>query len=190
MELDTLQGWESGRRPLANMRAGALLELRRRLPALGADTGLVQWLDAAMDADRIIAAGLTGDVGGPHPLAGWVQCLVQAVEYRQQSYGLTQNWVDTSLASLKTPSVKALADAALSMDSLQWQHNFLPCPAPSPALRPGGTVPIPGFRPVLCSRRPALAPRRLPGRGRERKTMAPLVQAHRVRRGTHHGGTG
>lgn len=72
VELDTLQGWESGRRPLANMRAGALLELRRRLPALGADATLVQWLDAAMDADRIIAAGLGDDAGGPHPLAGWV----------------------------------------------------------------------------------------------------------------------
>ncbi|GAB2962229.1 hypothetical protein GCM10027075_72480 [Streptomyces heilongjiangensis] len=74
VDVETLQGWESGRRPLANMRAGALLELRRRLPALGADVALVPWLDAAMDADRIIAAALEGDgeVGGPHPLAGWV----------------------------------------------------------------------------------------------------------------------
>ncbi|MEV8103155.1 helix-turn-helix transcriptional regulator [Streptomyces sp. NPDC088135] len=71
VDVDTLQGWESGRRPLANMRAGALLELRRRLPALGADTTLVRWLDAAMDADRIIAAGLDGG-SSPHPLAGWV----------------------------------------------------------------------------------------------------------------------
>ncbi|MEU9403125.1 XRE family transcriptional regulator [Streptomyces sp. NPDC048242] len=69
VDVDTLQGWESGRRPLANMRAGALLDLRRRLPALGADATLAQWLDAAMDADRIISAGLADDVGGPHPLA-------------------------------------------------------------------------------------------------------------------------
>ncbi len=54
-----------------------------------------------------------------------LECLVQAVEYREQGYSLTQNWIDTSLASLKTPSAKALADAALSMDSLQWQKNFL-----------------------------------------------------------------
>ncbi|WP_435060177.1 helix-turn-helix domain-containing protein [Streptomyces sp. bgisy060] len=74
VDVDTLQGWESGRRPLANMRAGALLELRRRLPALGADAGLVVWLDAAMDADRIIASALDGggEAAGPHPLAGWV----------------------------------------------------------------------------------------------------------------------
>ncbi|MFF7365391.1 helix-turn-helix domain-containing protein [Streptomyces sp. NPDC008125] len=72
VDVETVQGWESGRRPLANMRAGALLELRRRLPALGGDRVLVVWLDAAMDADRIIAAGLDGETGGPHPLAGWV----------------------------------------------------------------------------------------------------------------------
>ncbi|WP_234016778.1 XRE family transcriptional regulator [Streptomyces sp. LaPpAH-108] len=72
MDVETLQGWESGRRPLANMRAGALLELRRRLPVLGADVALVPWLDAAMDADRVIAAALDSEVGGPHPLAGWV----------------------------------------------------------------------------------------------------------------------
>ncbi|WP_050508992.1 HD domain-containing protein [Streptomyces rimosus] len=54
-----------------------------------------------------------------------LECLVQAVEYREQGYTLTQNWIDTSLASLKTPSAKALADAALSMNSLEWQRNFL-----------------------------------------------------------------
>ncbi|GGP84665.1 helix-turn-helix domain-containing protein [Streptomyces melanogenes] len=73
VDLATLQGWESGRRPMANMKAGALLELRRRLPALGADTQLLQLLDAAMDADRI----LSGALGPPdrleqHPLAEWV----------------------------------------------------------------------------------------------------------------------
>ncbi|MFC8793405.1 helix-turn-helix domain-containing protein [Streptomyces cinereoruber] len=72
VDVDTVQGWESGRRPLANVRAGALLELRRRLPALGAEPGIVAVLEAAMDADRVLAAGL-GDVGGQvHPLAGWV----------------------------------------------------------------------------------------------------------------------
>jgi hypothetical protein len=39
---------------------------------LGADVALVPWLDVALNADRIIAAGLDGEVGGPHPLAGWV----------------------------------------------------------------------------------------------------------------------
>lgn len=73
VDLGTMQGWESGRRPLANMKAGALLDLRRRLPALGADPAVVGLLDAAMDADRIIGAVL--DPPGQsqlHPLAGWV----------------------------------------------------------------------------------------------------------------------
>lgn len=73
VDLATVQGWESGRRPLANMKAGALLELRRKLPVLGADTVLVGLLDPAMDADRIIAAALDPPRDALlHPLAGWV----------------------------------------------------------------------------------------------------------------------
>ncbi len=74
VDLATVQGWESGRRPLANVRAGALLDLRRRLPALGADAALVGMLDAAMDADRIIRTSLDpADArSSGHPLAGWV----------------------------------------------------------------------------------------------------------------------
>ncbi|MFJ4866211.1 HD family hydrolase [Streptomyces sp. NPDC088748] len=55
-----------------------------------------------------------------------LECLFQAVEYREQGYALTQNWIDTSLSSLKTPSAKALADAALSGSSLAWQKNVRP----------------------------------------------------------------
>lgn len=73
VDLATMQGWESGRRPLANMKAGALLNLRRRLPALGADPGVVALLDAAMDADRIIGTALDPPKQNDlHPLAEWV----------------------------------------------------------------------------------------------------------------------
>ncbi|MGA5191866.1 XRE family transcriptional regulator [Streptomyces exfoliatus] len=73
VDLATLQGWESGRRPLANVKAGALLNLRRRLGALGAEPGVVGMLDAAMDADQIISAALEPpDDIGLHPLASWV----------------------------------------------------------------------------------------------------------------------
>ncbi|WP_274563631.1 XRE family transcriptional regulator [Streptomyces spiramyceticus] len=73
VDLATVQGWESGRRPLANMKAGALLDLRRRLPALGADRTVVQLLDPAMDADRIISVTLDPpERPGWHPLAEWV----------------------------------------------------------------------------------------------------------------------
>ncbi|MFG2747475.1 helix-turn-helix domain-containing protein [Streptomyces xanthophaeus] len=71
VDLATVQGWESGRRPVANMRAVDLLGLRRRLAGLGADAAVVALLDAAMDADRIISTTLTG-TDGPHPLAEWV----------------------------------------------------------------------------------------------------------------------
>lgn len=73
MDLATVQGWESGRRPLANIRAGALVDLRRRLPVLGADPAVVGLLDAAMDADRIIGASLEPPAADAlYPLAGWV----------------------------------------------------------------------------------------------------------------------
>ncbi|WP_381198996.1 XRE family transcriptional regulator [Streptomyces maoxianensis] len=72
VDLATVQGWESGRRPLANIRAHALLDLRRRLPALGADQMVVGLLDAAMDADRIIGSALDPVRPDLHPLAGWV----------------------------------------------------------------------------------------------------------------------
>jgi hypothetical protein len=73
VDLATVQGRESGRRPLAGMSAGALLDLRRRLPLLGAAAPVVQLLDAAMDADRIIG-GILAPPQDPahHPLAGWV----------------------------------------------------------------------------------------------------------------------
>ncbi|WP_443334086.1 hypothetical protein [Streptomyces sp. CB02261] len=32
-----------------------------------------------------------------------LECLVPVVEYREHGYSLTQNWIVTSLASLKTP---------------------------------------------------------------------------------------
>lgn len=54
-----------------------------------------------------------------------LECLVQAVEYRSQGYSLVQDWIDTSLASLKTPSAQALAEAALTMSPLEWRKTFL-----------------------------------------------------------------
>ncbi|WP_434598483.1 helix-turn-helix domain-containing protein [Streptomyces sp. A5-4] len=74
IDLGTLQGWESGRRPLGNVRTMDLLQLRRTMALLGADGVLLGWLDAAMDAERILTAVLR-PLGNPadHPLAGWVQ---------------------------------------------------------------------------------------------------------------------
>lgn len=54
-----------------------------------------------------------------------LECLVQAVEYRAQGYSLVQDWIDTSLNSLKTASAQALAEAALTMSPLEWRKTFL-----------------------------------------------------------------
>ncbi|WP_274557654.1 HD domain-containing protein [Streptomyces spiramyceticus] len=42
-----------------------------------------------------------------------LECLIQAVEYREQGCGNVQNWIDTSRNSLQTASAQALAEAAL-----------------------------------------------------------------------------
>ncbi|MFI8963868.1 HD family hydrolase [Streptomyces sp. NPDC053493] len=54
-----------------------------------------------------------------------LECLVQAVEYRSQGNTLVQDWIDTSLNSLKTASAQALAEAALTMSPLEWRKTFL-----------------------------------------------------------------
>jgi putative hydrolase of HD superfamily len=54
-----------------------------------------------------------------------LECLIQAVEYREQGYQNVQNWIDSSLAKLKTESARTLAEAALTMTSLEWQQTYL-----------------------------------------------------------------
>jgi putative hydrolase of HD superfamily len=55
-----------------------------------------------------------------------LECLVQAVEYREQGYQNVQPWIDSSISKLKTASAQALAEAALSMTSIEWQQVYLP----------------------------------------------------------------
>jgi hypothetical protein len=72
VDLATWQGWETGRRPLANMKAGTFLNLRRRLLAVGADPQVLHLFDPAMDADRVISATIHPQDTARHPLSGWV----------------------------------------------------------------------------------------------------------------------
>ncbi|MEV7915248.1 helix-turn-helix domain-containing protein [Streptomyces griseus] len=72
VDLATWQGWETGRRPLTNVKAGVLLDIRRRLLALGADPGVLHLLDPAMDADRVITSTIHPRAGARHPLGSWV----------------------------------------------------------------------------------------------------------------------
>ncbi|MFJ7276033.1 helix-turn-helix domain-containing protein [Kitasatospora sp. NPDC098663] len=76
VDKSTLQGWESGRRPLSSTRAGNLVAMRRKLIRLGAPSGLVEMLSTAMDADLLLAEilrveSMRGRLS-QHPLAGWV----------------------------------------------------------------------------------------------------------------------
>jgi transcriptional regulator with XRE-family HTH domain len=72
----TIQGWESGRRPLMAMPAGQFLALRSRLSRLGATPALLGALTLALEADHILAQALAtphrqADPDS-HPLGSWV----------------------------------------------------------------------------------------------------------------------
>jgi len=72
----TIQGWESGRRPLMAMPAGQFLALRSRLSHLGAAPSLLRTLTQALEADHILGHALAtphaaADPDG-HPLGSWV----------------------------------------------------------------------------------------------------------------------
>jgi transcriptional regulator with XRE-family HTH domain len=72
----TVQGWESGRRPLMAIPAGNFLALRNRLRHLGAASPLLGALTLALETDHLLALALaTGHQQARpagHPLASWV----------------------------------------------------------------------------------------------------------------------
>lgn len=75
VDVTTVQGWESGRRPLMAVTAGTYLRLRHSLLRLAAPPRLIGQLDTALEADRFIGYVLACE--GPvdhedHPLATWV----------------------------------------------------------------------------------------------------------------------
>lgn len=74
--LATVQGWESGRRPLMAMPAGNFLALRNRLRHLGATSPLLRALTLALEADHFLAQALATPhhraEPASHPLGSWV----------------------------------------------------------------------------------------------------------------------
>lgn len=75
VDTTTVQGWESGRRPLTSTQAGNLRAISRTLLRLGAPSLMLTLLDEAVDADAVITHALTGPPAPEtrrHPLAGWV----------------------------------------------------------------------------------------------------------------------
>jgi hypothetical protein len=72
----TIQGWESGRRPLMAMPTGNFLALRTRLRDLGARPGLLDTLTEGLAADLFIGQALATPHHAAHPaghlLSTWV----------------------------------------------------------------------------------------------------------------------
>jgi len=54
-----------------------------------------------------------------------LECLIQAVEYREQGHQNMQPWIDSSLAALTTATAKRLADEILGTGSLEWVYQVL-----------------------------------------------------------------
>ncbi|WP_442785677.1 HD domain-containing protein [Actinacidiphila sp. DG2A-62] len=105
---------------------------RRYLTASSNQTVTADQVSAAHPAvaagiNRVVEEYETGDsleVIVAHD-ADKLECLLQAVEYREQGHSNVQNWIDTSLAALKTASAHQLANAALKMTSVEWQQTYL-----------------------------------------------------------------
>ncbi|GGP44117.1 hypothetical protein GCM10010214_16240 [Streptomyces abikoensis] len=79
-------------------------------------------------AQRIVSEYENGDsleVVCAHD-ADKLECLIQAVEYREQGYKNVGPWIDSSISKLKTASAQALAEVALQMTSVEWQQTYLP----------------------------------------------------------------
>jgi putative hydrolases of HD superfamily len=51
-----------------------------------------------------------------------LECLIQAVEYQHAGSDLVSPWIETSMASLRTESARAIADAVLKADAVAWQR--------------------------------------------------------------------
>lgn len=71
--INTVQGWESGRRPLSAINAGELLSLCARLTRLGAPPSTGRHLLEAIEADQVLSTGVTAGAAwvdpDNHPLA-------------------------------------------------------------------------------------------------------------------------
>jgi transcriptional regulator with XRE-family HTH domain len=75
VDLNTLRSWETGRRPLANVKVGHLRALLRRLQTLGANPVLLAHVETAIEVDLFLGQVLMeAGRGDPaeHMLANWV----------------------------------------------------------------------------------------------------------------------
>lgn len=75
VDLTTVQGWESGRRPLMAASTGTYLRIRNMMICRSVPAPLIRQLDVALEADRflgyVMSQGNLTDLED-HPLATWV----------------------------------------------------------------------------------------------------------------------
>lgn len=50
-----------------------------------------------------------------------LECLIQAIEYRDAGYASVQGWIDSSRSGLRTDTARHIADAALCTSPLAWR---------------------------------------------------------------------
>jgi DNA-binding transcriptional regulator YiaG len=76
VDKNTVQGWECGRRSLANTRLSTFVTLKHKLRCLGADPRFIDSLHDAVDADHFLEYALEVESAhlrpAEHPLSVWV----------------------------------------------------------------------------------------------------------------------
>ena len=75
------------------------------------ETGEGLEVDCAHDADKL-------------------ECLFQAVEYRDSGHANVGGWIEASRAKLRTKSAQRLADIAESISSQDWHNEAMQLPRP------------------------------------------------------------
>lgn len=54
-----------------------------------------------------------------------LECLFQAIEYRDTGHQNVGGWIESSRAKLRTKSAQRLADAAVAMSSQEWHNSIM-----------------------------------------------------------------
>jgi len=102
VDVATVQGWESGRRPLTALRAGDLMRLRASLIRLGVQPSAFSALHDAVEADLVIADAVEA---GEKPMAPERHLLASSVHRRSLTNLIT--WPFTGAVP---PQVTSLSD--------------------------------------------------------------------------------
>ncbi|MGL5866775.1 MAG: helix-turn-helix domain-containing protein [Dermatophilaceae bacterium] len=103
VDLSTVQGWESGRRPLGAIRARQLVRLRARLALRGVSPAAVAQLTFAVEADEVLTAAIQA---GADPVPAQHHSLA-AVVYRRDQISLI-TWPFTGVTP---PALRGLPQA-------------------------------------------------------------------------------